>query len=151
MVTYCYYADRLPHDPGGTEVWPTPCFTTLQSTFGDVHAATDAATDAAQRHQVCEEPWSAHHPGRRQERGISVMWTAIWTVLMFVLALSLLLFLGDSILAFAAEQLRDRRVQRLHLERERTKQAMLAHQRDALVGHQLNHVTGSDQPFDLRP
>jgi hypothetical protein len=45
--------------PGGTEVWPTPCFTTAQSTFGDVQAATDAATDAAQRHQVY-----ARSPGR---------------------------------------------------------------------------------------
>jgi hypothetical protein len=78
------------------------------------------------------------------------MWTAIWTVIVFVLVLSLLLFLGDSILAFAAEQLRDRRAHRLQLERERTKQAMLENQRDALVWRQLNHVTSSDQPSDFR-
>ena len=40
------------------------------------------------------------------------MWTAIWTVLGFVLPLALLLFLGDSILAFTAEQLRQRRAYR---------------------------------------
>ena len=51
------------------------------------------------------------------------MWTAIWTVLGFVLLLALLLFLGDSILAFTAEQLRQRRAYRLRLERERTNQA----------------------------
>jgi hypothetical protein len=34
--------------------------------------------------------------------------------------LALLLFLGDSILAFTAEQLRQRRAYRLRLERERT-------------------------------
>ena len=43
------------------------------------------------------------------------MWTAIWTVLGFVLLLALLPFLGDSILAFTAEQLRQRRAYRLRL------------------------------------
>ena len=52
------------------------------------------------------------------------MWTAIWTVLGFILLLALLLFLGDSILAFTAEQLRQRRAYRLRLERERTNQAL---------------------------
>jgi hypothetical protein len=65
MVTCCYYADLLPPDPGGTEVRSTAYFTTLQSIFGDVQAATDAA----QVHQVCEEPWSAHHPGRSRREG----------------------------------------------------------------------------------
>jgi hypothetical protein len=50
------------------------------------------------------------------------MWTAIWTLLAFVL----LLFHGDSILAFAADQLRARRAHRLDLQRERTKQAIVA-------------------------
>lgn len=43
-----------------------------------------------------------------------MIWTAIWTVLVFVL----LLFQGESILAFAAEQLRKRRAHRLQLEQE---------------------------------
>jgi hypothetical protein len=68
------------------------------------------------------------------------MWTAIWTVVVFVL----LLFLGESILAFAAEQLRERRAHRLALERERTKQAIVAQQRDELIWRQLG-VPGSEQ------
>jgi hypothetical protein len=44
------------------------------------------------------------------------MWTLIWTLLAFVL----LLFHGDSILAFAAEQLSERRAHRLALARERS-------------------------------
>ncbi len=67
------------------------------------------------------------------------MWTAIWTLLAFVL----LLFHGDSILAFAAEQLRARRAHRLELQREKTRQAMIGHERDALVWRQLDG-TGSD-------
>ena len=67
------------------------------------------------------------------------MWTAIWTLLAFVL----LLFHGDSILAFAAEQLRARRAHRLELQREKTRQAMIGHERDALVWRQLDS-TGSD-------
>ena len=43
------------------------------------------------------------------------MWTAIWTVLGFVLLLAVLLFLGEPILAFVAEQLRERRAHRLAL------------------------------------
>jgi hypothetical protein len=43
------------------------------------------------------------------------MWTGIWTLLAFVL----LLFHGDAILAFAAEQLRARRAHRLDLQREK--------------------------------
>ena len=69
------------------------------------------------------------------------MWTALLTVLVFVL----LLFLGDSILAFAAEQLRERRTHRLELERERTKQALIAHDRDALVWHGLDNTTSSSE------
>jgi hypothetical protein len=69
------------------------------------------------------------------------MWTAIWTVVVFVL----LLFLGDSILAFAAEQLRERRAHRLQLERERTKQAIVAHQRDELIWRQLGIADSSEQ------
>ncbi len=62
----------------------------------------------------------------RWARGWTWSWTAIWTVLAFLL----LLFHGDSILAFAAEQLRARR---LDLQREKTRQAMPAQQRDPLV------------------
>jgi hypothetical protein len=69
------------------------------------------------------------------------MWTAIWTIVVFVL----LLFLGDSILAFAAEQLRERRAHRLALERERTKQAIVAHQRDELIWRQLGVAGSSEQ------
>ena len=69
------------------------------------------------------------------------MWTAIWTIVVFVL----LLFLGDSILAFAAEQLRERRTHRLALERERTKQAIAAQQRDELIWRQLGAAGGGEQ------
>jgi hypothetical protein len=62
------------------------------------------------------------------------MWTAIWTLLAFVL----LLFHGDSILAFAAEQLHQRHAHRLQVERERTRQALIGHDRDALVWRQLD-------------
>jgi hypothetical protein len=72
------------------------------------------------------------------------MWTAIWTVLGFVLALAVLLFLGDSILAFVADQLRERRAYRLAVERERTNQAAVAHQRDALIWRELEHPAGSE-------
>jgi hypothetical protein len=73
------------------------------------------------------------------------VWTAIWTALAFVL----LLFLGESILAFAAEQLRERRAHRLALERERTKQALIGHDRDALIWHQLvGAAESSDQAPD---
>jgi hypothetical protein len=67
------------------------------------------------------------------------MWTAIWTVAVFVL----LLFLGESLLAFAGEQLRERRAHRLALEQERTRQAIVAQQRDELVWRQLQ---GPDRP-----
>jgi hypothetical protein len=74
-------------------------------------------------------------------------WVWIWTVLAFVL----LLFLGESILAFAAEQLRERRAYRLDLERERTKQALIGHDRDALIWHQLEGAAeGSDQVPESR-
>jgi hypothetical protein len=79
------------------------------------------------------------------------MWTAIWTVLGFLLALAVLLFLGEPILAFLAEQLRECRAHRLALERERTKQAALAHQRDALIWRELEHpATSSDPPSRSR-
>lgn len=78
------------------------------------------------------------------------MWTAIWTVLVFVLALSLLLFLGDSILAFAAEQLRERRTHRLQLERERTKQARLGHDRDTLIWRELDNPTSRERTPEPR-
>jgi hypothetical protein len=71
-----------------------------------------------------------------------MMWTAIWTLLAFVL----LLFHGDSILAFAAEQLRHRRAHRLQVEQERTRQALIAQQRDALVWRQLD---GADPHQDV--
>ncbi|HEY2957330.1 MAG TPA: hypothetical protein VGM21_03840 [Actinomycetota bacterium] len=61
-------------------------------------------------------------------------WTAVWTVLAFVL----LLVHGDAILAFAAEQLDQRRVHRLQLEQERTKQALIVSRRDALVWRELS-------------
>ena len=74
------------------------------------------------------------------------MWTAIWTLLVFVL----LLFHGDSILAFAAEQLRQRRAHRLQVEQERTRQALIGHQRDALVWNQLDGTTDTDQAPEHR-
>jgi hypothetical protein len=74
-------------------------------------------------------------------------WTAIWTVLAFVL----LLVHGDTILAFAAEQLGERRAHRLQLEQERTKQALVAHQRDELIWRQLNGTASSnEQAADAR-
>jgi hypothetical protein len=69
------------------------------------------------------------------------MWTAIWTLLVFVLVP----FHGDSILAFAAEQLHHRRAHRLQVEQERTRQALIGHDRDALVWRQLNCDAGSEQ------
>jgi hypothetical protein len=59
------------------------------------------------------------------------------------MAFILALILGESILAFAAEQLRERRTYRLQLEQERTKQALIAHDRDALVWREL---VSTDQP-----
>lgn len=79
-----------------------------------------------------------------------MIWTAIWTVLVFVLALSLLLFLGDSILAFAAEQFRERRIHRLQLERERTKQARLGQDRDMLIWRELDNATSSEHAPEPR-
>jgi hypothetical protein len=71
-----------------------------------------------------------------------MLWTAIWTLLAFVL----LLFHGDAILAFAADQLAARRAHRLELQREKTRQAMIGHDRDALVWRQLDGpAEGSDQ------
>jgi hypothetical protein len=78
------------------------------------------------------------------------MWTAIWTVLGFVLLLALLLFLGDSILAFTAEQLRQRRAYRLRLERKRTNQARIAHNRDMLIWHELDNATSSERAPEPR-
>jgi hypothetical protein len=80
------------------------------------------------------------------------MWTAIWTVLGFVLALAVLLFLGEPILAFVAEQLRERRAHRLAVERERTKQRLIAHDRDALIwqSRELEHTRGSDPASQSR-
>lgn len=86
------------------------------------------------------------------------MWTAIWMVLGFVLALAVLLFLGEPILDFVAEQLRERRTHRLALECERTKQVVLACRRDTLVwqSRELEHSTSSNEqapqpPETLRP
>jgi hypothetical protein len=78
--------------------------------------------------------------------------SAIWTVLGFVLALAVLLFLGDSILAFVADQLRERRAYRLALERERSKQARIAHERDTLTWQEreLEHATSSEQAPETR-
>jgi len=73
-------------------------------------------------------------------------WTAIWTVLAFVL----LLVHGDTILAFAAEQLDQRRAHRLQLERERTKQALIARQRDEVIWHQLNGTASSKEHEEAR-
>jgi hypothetical protein len=73
------------------------------------------------------------------------MWIAIWTLLAFVL----LLFHGDAILAFASEQLHQRRTHRLRLEQERTKQALLAQQRDVLIWRELDGTPdGSDRAPD---
>ena len=81
------------------------------------------------------------------------VWAAIWTVLAFLL---LLLFLGESILAFAGEQLRESRAHRLDLERERTKQALIGHDRDALIWRQLESAAGGQRrstraPLNLHP
>jgi hypothetical protein len=73
------------------------------------------------------------------------MWPAIWTVLGFVLALAVLLFLGEPILAFVAEQLRERRNYRLQLERERTNQARIAHDRDMLIWRELDGAASSSK------
>ncbi len=73
------------------------------------------------------------------------MWTAIWTVLAFLL----LVFHGDAILAFAAEQLDQRRAHQLQLEQERTQQARIGHRRDALVWNQLHGPDPhQDAPID---
>ena len=69
------------------------------------------------------------------------MWTAIWTMAVFLL----LLFLGDSLLAFAGEQFRERRAYRLKLKQERTKQALIAQQRDALIWRELETSAGSNE------
>jgi hypothetical protein len=74
------------------------------------------------------------------------MWTAIWTLLAFVL----LLFHGDAILAFAADQLAARRAHRLDLQREKTRQAMIGHDRDAIVWRQLNDGAGSEHSPETR-
>jgi hypothetical protein len=74
------------------------------------------------------------------------MWTAIWTVLGFVLALAVLLFLGEPILDFVTQQVRERRTHRLQLERERTKQRLIAHDRDALVWRELELPASSSEP-----
>jgi hypothetical protein len=76
-------------------------------------------------------------PLQEAEQGWSALmwtWTAIWTLLAFVL----LLVHADTILAFAAEQLDQRRAHRLRLEQERTKQALVAPQCDELIWRQLN-------------
>ncbi len=73
------------------------------------------------------------------------MWTALWTLVVFVL----LLFHGDAILAFAADQLRAHRAHRLDLQREQTRQTMIGHDRDALVWRQLDGV-GDTQDQALR-
>jgi hypothetical protein len=75
------------------------------------------------------------------------MWTAIWTVLVFVL----LLFHGDTIVVFAAEQLRDRLTHRLQVEHERTKQALIARQRDALIWDQLDNTTDTTSSTEQVP
>jgi hypothetical protein len=69
------------------------------------------------------------------------MWTVIWTLLVFVL----LLFHGDAILAFVGEQLRARRAHRLAIEGERTRQALIAQQRDALIWHQLDGTANTSE------
>jgi hypothetical protein len=82
MVTYCYYAavdtddpaaisvERQteylvcidPDDPGGTEVWSAYRWAVLQDGFATVQAATNAALQAAQAHQECEESWAGRPP-----------------------------------------------------------------------------------------
>jgi hypothetical protein len=73
------------------------------------------------------------------------MWTAIWTLPVFVL----LLFHGYSIPAFPAEPLRERRAHRLQIEQERTKQTLIDYDRDALVWREreleLEQASGSRQ------
>jgi hypothetical protein len=76
----------------------------------------------------------------------------MWKILgpLAVMCFILALYLGDSILAFAAEQLRERRTNRLAVERERTKQASLARDRDAMVWHQLGSVTDTNDQVSRR-
>jgi hypothetical protein len=82
LVTYSYYAavdeespavitvDRetefmvctAPDDPGGSEVWSAYRHTTLPGSYASVQAATDAASQAAHGHLVCEEPWAGRPP-----------------------------------------------------------------------------------------
>jgi hypothetical protein len=82
LVTYCYYAavdeerpaaitvERQteylvctdPADPGGSEVWSSYRHTTLPGGYANLQATTDAASQAAQAHLVCEEPWSGRPP-----------------------------------------------------------------------------------------
>jgi hypothetical protein len=126
-----------PTDPGGTEEWPDYdyAYEAVQRGFASVEAATAAGKQTAEAHLACDEAWSGLPPWEDEgDRRDLVMWTAIWTLLAFVL----LLFHGDGILAFAAEQLHQRRAHRLALERERTRQALNGHQRDALVWNQLD-------------
>jgi hypothetical protein len=81
-------------------------------------------------------PGADQPPDDHEKREAHLMWKILGplAVMGFILAL----YLGDSILAFAAEQLRERRAYRLELERERTRQALIGHDRDALIWHQLD-------------
>jgi hypothetical protein len=75
----------------------------------------------------------------------------MWTVLGVVLLLFVVLFLGDAILAFAAEQLRECRTHRLQLECEHTKQALLAHDRDTEIwrGRKLENAISNDHAQEM--
>jgi hypothetical protein len=104
---------------------------------GRTAAYSAAARRVAERHLTCDEAWPGRPPWESDKEGIPVIWTAIWTLLAF----ELLLFHGDAILAFAADQLAARRAHRLDLQRERTKQALHARQRHELVRRQLDGPT----------
>jgi hypothetical protein len=49
-----------------------------------------------------------------------------------------------------AEQVRERRAYRLAVERERTKQRLIAHDRDALVWRELSVSASSEQAKETR-
>jgi hypothetical protein len=172
MVAYCYYAaidlhhpatisvERQteylvctdPNDPGGTEVWSTHRSTPSSPSLAMSRRPPMPPTRPPSATWSARSPGRAGRPGRKREKGNAVMWTAIWTLLGFLLSLALLLFLDDAILAFAAEQLRERRPHRLQLERERTKQALIANDRDTLIwrGRELENASSSEQTSEPR-
>ena len=87
-------------------------------------AVTDIRAAALGRRHSAAWPGAGGQPRGRAPmgKGDLVRQGSAWSCL--------LLFLGEPILAFAAEQLRERRTYRLQFDRERAKQVLLAHDRD---------------------